>query len=99
VLGSHIEMTTTAGVDYPIRSTYQPAEAPVQMTTAQLRRIREAIDEIGDRLGWHTYPDFRILRPAPRYFTTYARGIAMGATRGSRVGDYDRVARSTCCPI
>ena len=65
VLGSHIEMTTTAGVDYPIRSTYQPAEAPLQMTTAQLRSIRDAIDEIGDRPGWHTYPDFRILRPAP----------------------------------
>lgn len=60
VLGAHIEMTTTPGVDYPIRTTYQPHEPPLQMTTAHLRAIRAAIDEIGDRPGRHVYADFII---------------------------------------
>lgn len=48
VLGCHIEMTTEPGVDYPIRSTYQPDEPPLQMTTDQLGEIRSAIAEMGD---------------------------------------------------
>ena len=65
VLGCHIEMTTTAGVDYPVRVTYQPDEPPLEMTVAQLHDIRRAIDEIGeidDRGGRHPYPDFVICR-------------------------------------
>ncbi|MFD6162304.1 MBL fold metallo-hydrolase [Nocardia sp. NPDC060256] len=48
VLGCHIEMTSEPGVDYPIRTTYQPDEPPLQMTTDQLREIRAAINEMGD---------------------------------------------------
>ncbi|WP_035841762.1 MBL fold metallo-hydrolase [Kitasatospora azatica] len=62
VLGCHIEMTTTPGVDYPIRTTYQPDEPPLQMTVDHLHRIRAAISEIGDRPGRHAYPDFVICR-------------------------------------
>jgi hydroxyacylglutathione hydrolase len=62
VLGCHIEMSTTPGVDYPIRTVYQPDEPPLEMTVDQLRDIRRAIDEIGDRPGRHVYADFIIYR-------------------------------------
>ncbi|GAA0404706.1 hypothetical protein GCM10009530_66030 [Microbispora corallina] len=62
VLGCHIEMTTRPGVDYPIRTTYQPDEPPLELTTGHLREIRAAIEEIGDRTGRHAYRDFVICR-------------------------------------
>ncbi|MET8446811.1 MBL fold metallo-hydrolase [Streptomyces sp. NPDC005209] len=62
VLGCHIEMTSRPGVDYPIRTTYQPDEPPLQMTTDHLRRIRAAIAEAGDRPGRRACADF-ILYP------------------------------------
>jgi glyoxylase-like metal-dependent hydrolase (beta-lactamase superfamily II) len=42
VMGCHIEMTTTPGVDYPIGTTYQPDEPELPMTVAHLREIRDA---------------------------------------------------------
>lgn len=39
-------MSTIPGVDYPIRTIYQPDEPPLEMTVDQLRRIRRAIGEI-----------------------------------------------------
>ena len=62
VLGCHIEMTGRPGVDYPVFTTYQPDEPPLQMTVDQLRDIREAIDEVGDRPGRHVFADFIICR-------------------------------------
>ena len=60
VLGCHIEMTSRPGVDYPVLTTYQPDEPPLQMTVSQLRDIRAAIDEIGDRPRIKAFPDFII---------------------------------------
>jgi hydroxyacylglutathione hydrolase len=60
VLGCHIEMTNQPGVDYPVRTTYQPDEPPLQMTVAHLRDIRRALDEIGDRPELRAFPDFVI---------------------------------------
>ncbi|MFJ2087778.1 MBL fold metallo-hydrolase [Streptomyces sp. NPDC087901] len=74
ILGCHIEMTNEPGVDYPVLTTYQPDEPPLQMTTGQLHDIRAAIDEIGktgangetgangDRLGRYAFPGFVICR-------------------------------------
>ena len=62
VLGCHIEMTSQPGVDYPVRTTYQPDEPPLQMTMAALLAVRAAIEEIGDRPGWRAFPDF-VIRP------------------------------------
>ncbi|GAA2396026.1 MBL fold metallo-hydrolase [Nonomuraea africana] len=64
VLGCHIEMTRQPGVDYPIRTTYQPDEPPLQMTTGHLHEIRAAIKEIGDRPSRRAYPLF-VLWPNP----------------------------------
>ncbi|GAA3262682.1 MBL fold metallo-hydrolase [Nonomuraea helvata] len=58
VLGCHIEMTRQPGVDYPVRTTYQPDEPPLQMTTGHLHEIRAAIKEIGDRPSRRAYPLF-----------------------------------------
>ncbi|WP_031171507.1 MBL fold metallo-hydrolase [Streptomyces durhamensis] len=60
VLGCHIEMTNAPGVDYPVRTTYQPDEPPLQMTTAHLHEIRAALDETGARPGRHAFPSFVI---------------------------------------
>ena len=46
VMGCHIEMTTTPGVDYPIGCTYQPDEAPLPMTVAQLTAVRDAVASV-----------------------------------------------------
>ncbi|MBG0824963.1 MBL fold metallo-hydrolase [Planomonospora sp. ID91781] len=64
VLGCHIEMTRQPGVDYPIRTTYQPDEPPLQLTTGHLREIRAAIEEIGDRPRRRAYALF-VLWPNP----------------------------------
>ncbi|MGW1001915.1 MBL fold metallo-hydrolase [Streptomyces sp. NPDC002520] len=58
VLGCHIEMTTTPGVDYPVRTTYQPDEPPLELPPARLRGVREALAELGDGRTWRAYPDF-----------------------------------------
>lgn len=47
VLGCHIEMTRTPGIDYPVRTTYQPDEPPLEMTPAHLRAVRAALDDTG----------------------------------------------------
>ncbi|AXJ08606.1 MBL fold metallo-hydrolase [Arthrobacter sp. PM3] len=58
VLGCHIEMSREPGVDYPIFTTYQPDEPPLQMTVDQLRQIRRAIDQVDGRSGRHVFPGF-----------------------------------------
>lgn len=60
VLGCHIEMTDRPGVDYPIRTTYQPAEPPLEMTVGQLHDIRAALDQVAAREGRHPFADFVI---------------------------------------
>jgi hydroxyacylglutathione hydrolase len=61
VLGCHIEMTTVPGVDYPVRTTYQPDEPPLQLTVDQLRQVAAAVDTIEDATpGRHKHPYFII---------------------------------------
>jgi hydroxyacylglutathione hydrolase len=43
LLGCHIEMTTTAGVDYPVGWSYQPDEPPLQLTTDHLGQIQSTL--------------------------------------------------------
>jgi hydroxyacylglutathione hydrolase len=65
VLGCHIEMTNQPGIDYPVRTTYQPDEPPLQMTVEHLHDVRRAIDEIGDRPERRALADF-IIYPVDR---------------------------------
>lgn len=58
VIGCHIEMTRQAGVDYPVRTTYQPDEPPLEMTVAHLYAIRSALDEVGPGPAQRAFDEF-----------------------------------------
>jgi predicted DNA-binding transcriptional regulator YafY len=60
VLGCHIEMTREPGVDYPVRTTYQPDEIPLPLTPDHLWELRAATRELNGRSGRHGYRDFII---------------------------------------
>lgn len=61
VLGCHIEMTREPGRDYPIRTTYQPDEPPLQMGVEHLHALRRAVAGI-DRPGVYPFADFVVHR-------------------------------------
>ena len=63
VLGCHIEMSREPGVDYPIFTTYQPDEPPLQMTVEPTPG-----DPPGHRRGGRTPRPARVprLHPLPR---------------------------------
>lgn len=60
VLGCHIEMSIEAGQDYPFGWSYQPYEAKLPMTVAQLEDVQSAVCEIDGKPGKHVYDDFHI---------------------------------------
>ena len=61
VMGCHIEMSRTPGRDYPLGTTYQPEEPPLQMTVDQLRDVRDAAALVARSPGAHTFDDFVIV--------------------------------------
>jgi len=58
VIGCHIEMTRQPGVDYPVRTTYQPDEPPLEMTVAHLHKVRAALDEVGPEPALRAFGEF-----------------------------------------
>ena len=58
VIGCHIEMTRQAGVDYPVRTTYQPDEPPLEMAVTHLHAIRAALDEVGPEPALRAFDEF-----------------------------------------
>ena len=48
ILGNHIEMTQTAGVDYPIGTIYQPKEHQLPLSTLTLKELSSALIKLGD---------------------------------------------------
>ena len=69
LINNHIEMTTTPGVDYPIGTTWQPDEPPMQMTLEMLDEAVKAIDDVTEP-GIYTYDDFLIYNEIPWAYTT-----------------------------
>ncbi len=69
LVNNHIEMTSTAGVDYPIGTNWQPDEPPMQMTRAMLEVAIEATRHI-DEPGIYIYDDFLIYNEIPWGTTT-----------------------------
>ncbi|MEO0423186.1 MAG: MBL fold metallo-hydrolase [Pseudomonadota bacterium] len=69
LVNNHIEMTTTPGVDYPIGSTWQPNEPPMQMTRAMLDVAIDAAQTI-ERPGIYVFDDFLIYNEIPWATTT-----------------------------
>ena len=49
VLGTHVEMSAEPGLDYPVRTTYQPNERPLQLRLAHLIELGQALDALGDQ--------------------------------------------------
>jgi len=63
VMGCHIEMSRTPGVDYPSGTAYQPDEPALEMSVQQLRRVRDAalaVAAAGSQ-GAHAFDDFVIV--------------------------------------
>jgi glyoxylase-like metal-dependent hydrolase (beta-lactamase superfamily II) len=58
VMGCHIEMTRTPGEDYPMGTTYQPDEPPLQMAPDRLLAVRDAAHASTTRPGTHVFDDF-----------------------------------------
>jgi len=83
VLGCHIEMTRTPGLDYPIGTNYQPDEPPLEMTVAQLTAVRDAARSAAAGPGAHTFDDFIIFNGPCRaaVFRQLARTIGRRAFR------------------
>ena len=60
LLGCHIEMTTTAGVDYPVGWSYQPDEPPLELTTAHLGQIQSTLQAHDRQPGRYVLPEMII---------------------------------------
>jgi glyoxylase-like metal-dependent hydrolase (beta-lactamase superfamily II) len=66
VVGCHIEMSTTVGVDYQEGTIEQPDEPPLAMTTIQLEAVRVAAHAAIGRTGRHAYDDFVLVNRTAR---------------------------------
>jgi len=87
VLGCHIEMSARPGVDYPIGSTYQPDEAPLPLSVADLDAVRDAARAAHGRPGVYRYEKFALwigpcrgpaFRSVSRGLLTRIREAALG---------------------
>ena len=49
VVGNHIEMSRTPGVDYPTGTTFQPDEHPLPLRVTDLQKLNRDLQALGDR--------------------------------------------------
>ena len=61
VLGTHIEMTSTPGIDYPIGTTFQPEEAPLELSFFHLLELRDALEAMGNNPQYEIHDRFIIV--------------------------------------
>jgi len=71
VLGTHIEMSKTAGKDYPMGSTFQPEEAPLPLTVQELVALDVQLQKAGASARRITLPKF-IVTPISWFQRTVA---------------------------
>ncbi|MEL7047148.1 MAG: MBL fold metallo-hydrolase, partial [Pseudomonadota bacterium] len=69
LVNNHIEMTNTPKLDYPVGTTWQPDEPPMQMTLEMLDEAVRAIAEVSGP-GIYKYDDFLIYNEIPWGYTT-----------------------------
>jgi glyoxylase-like metal-dependent hydrolase (beta-lactamase superfamily II) len=60
LLGCHIEMTTTPGVDYPVGWSYQPDEPPLELSTDHLGQLQATLKAHDFRPGRYVLPQMII---------------------------------------
>lgn len=75
LMGCHVEMKMEPGMEYPMRSIYQPDEPPLQMEAGDLSVVAGAFDEIAGKPGVHRYDRFVIFN-GPCYIATIKQIIA-----------------------
>lgn len=61
VLGTHIEMSSKPGIDYPVRTMYQPDEHRLAMTAADVLELRDAIMKMTEGPVREVHNDFIIV--------------------------------------
>jgi glyoxylase-like metal-dependent hydrolase (beta-lactamase superfamily II) len=49
ILGNHIEMTQTSGVDYPMGTIYQPKEHRLPLIVMELKELSDALTKLGNK--------------------------------------------------
>ena len=49
ILGNHIEMTQTSGIDYPMETIYQPKEHRLPLSLLDLKELSNALTKLGDK--------------------------------------------------
>ena len=69
LINNHIEMTNKAGIDYPVNTSWQPNEPPMQMTVDMLKVAVRAADEV-NAPGIYKYDDFLLYNEIPWRYTT-----------------------------
>lgn len=60
ILGNHIEMSTTDGVDYPIGQTYHPEEQKLPLTIEDLGALEIALQKLGNKPAREVHKNFII---------------------------------------
>ena len=60
ILGNHIEMTQTRGVDYPVETLYQPKEHQLPLSVLTLKELSSALTKLGDKPTKEVHDSFII---------------------------------------
>lgn len=60
ILGNHIEMTQTPGVDYPMNTIYQPNEHHLPLNVTTLKSLSDALTMLGDTATKEVHDSFII---------------------------------------
>ena len=61
LMGNHIEMSRTKGVDYPVGTIYQPGEHALPLRPDVLQELVKACGKMGDRITYEVHDDFIIV--------------------------------------
>ncbi len=60
VMGTHIEMTNTAGADFDLGAATHPNEHPLQLTGEHLTELRDGVNAMGNTPTYEPHDDFII---------------------------------------
>ena len=60
LLGNHIEMSSTDGVDYPMGATYHPKEQKLVLTIEDLKTLQFSLNKLGDKPTRQIHKNFII---------------------------------------
>ncbi len=60
ILGNHIEMSTTDGIDYPMGSTFHPEEQKLPLTVEDLQALQFSLNNLGDKPTRQAHKNFII---------------------------------------